>query len=111
MPRAPKVCAKPGCHELTHTSHCPAHTPKPWSTGNAGRGRGGSRWAKTRTRTLERDNWTCQHCGHHDPTGRTLEADHDDNGNPRTLCTGCHRRRTQAQAAQARWGGVGPPPG
>jgi hypothetical protein len=111
VPRAPKVCAQPGCHELTPTSHCPAHAPKPWSTGAPRIGRRGWAWTRQRNQQLEADSHACQQCGHHDPTGKTLEIDHADDSSLRTLCRTCHRRRTQAQAAQARWGGVAPPPG
>ena len=69
-------------------------------------------WHTLRTQTLARDHWTCTECGHHDPTGRTLECDHigdRDNHDPvnlRTLCQRCHRRRTDLQAQAGR--GVGP---
>lgn len=102
MPRAAKVCNQPGCTQITTTSTCPTHAPKPWSTGNAGRGRGGWAWTRQRTRQLEHDYWTCTQCSHHDPTGKTLDVDHDDNDQPRTLCKACHKQRTQAQAAAAR---------
>ncbi len=104
MARAAKVCAQPGCTEITTSSRCPAHQPKPWSTGNAGISRGGRPWRRQRQQTFERDNWTCVHCGHHDPTGDTLECDHDDNGNLRTLCIPCHKQRTREQSIRARWG-------
>lgn len=67
------------------------------------------RW---RTTVLTRDRHTCQHCGHTDPTGRTLEADHilnirrggnpDDPDNGQTLCGPCHTIKTQAEAAAGR---------
>ena len=111
MPRAPKVCGQPGCTEIvTTSSKCDQHQPKPWSTGNAGRGRGGWAWTRTRREILARDDHSCTRCGLHDPTGRMLQVDHDDEGGLRTLCIGCHKQRTQAQsaAARSRYGGRTP---
>lgn len=60
---------------------------------------------------LRRDHYTCQRCGHHDPTGKTLDADHDRNvasdgvttiGNGVTLCRPCHRIKTLREAAAGR---------
>lgn len=66
-------------------------------------------WRRT---VLTRDHHTCRHCGHHDPTGRTLQADHIvnvkrggaeyDPNNGQALCTRCHKSKTQAEAAAAR---------
>lgn len=103
MARAAKVCAQPGCFEVTRASHCPEHAPKPWSTGNAGRSRGGRPWMRQRAEVFQRDDYSCVQCGHHDPTAASLECDHDDDGGLRTLCRTCHRVRTQQQAAKARW--------
>lgn len=33
-------------------------------------------WQRIRRAVFTRDHWTCIDCGHRDPTGRTLEADH-----------------------------------
>ncbi len=60
--KACTICGRP-----TTTSRCPAHKIK------RARGRAGQ---QRRARTLTRDNHTCRNCGHHDPTGRTLHADH-----------------------------------
>ena len=74
----------------------------------------------TRRRILHRDNHTCQHCGHYNPTGAGLEIDHRDNTrddnydadkNLQVLCAPCHRRKTlretkqghQARAARGRY--------
>lgn len=67
----------------------------------------------TRRRILNRDNHTCQTCGHHDPTGTTLEIDHHDNTrgpnyntdeNLATLCTRDHQAKTtrETQAGHRR---------
>ena len=64
-----------------------------------------------RTTVLRRDGHRCTQCGHHDPTGRTLEADHilntkrggtDHPDNGQTLCRNCHTIKTQAEATQGR---------
>lgn len=89
MPRPSRVCSHVGCPEL---QPCPTHSrPRnaPWTTG---------RDRKTqdtfRRHTLERDRYRCQRCGHHDPTGRTLDAHHITPTQGQTLCNtkanGCH---------------------
>lgn len=103
MPRAARVCGEPGCSEIViGSSKCEHHQAKPWSTGNAGRGRGGWAWTRTRREILARDDHSCTLCGLHDQTGRMLEVDHDDEGSLRTLCISCHKQRTQAQSVAAR---------
>jgi 5-methylcytosine-specific restriction endonuclease McrA len=105
------TCSAAGCMATASrtTGRCPAH-PKPARTPRPGTGR---RWLATRGRVLRRDNWTCQHCGHRDVTGASLEVDHvlpvarggsDELDNLRTLCRPCHRERT---AADRRQGGGG----
>ncbi|WP_431604419.1 HNH endonuclease [Corynebacterium propinquum] len=65
----------------------------------------------TRNTILHRDNHTCQNCGHHNPGGQNLEIDHIDNTrgshynhhtNLQTLCTACHKTKTQIEARRAR---------
>ena len=65
---------------------------------------------KQRQATLTRDHHTCQHCGWHDPTAKTLQIDHIKNlktggtnnpNNLQTLCKGCHNHKTQQEAQQA----------
>lgn len=81
-----------------------------WQSG--GRSRTGTaahrRW---RTAVLRRDDYRCRRCGHHDPSGRTLRADHvvnvkaggdDGVANGQTLCEHCHNDKTQGEAARAR---------
>lgn len=59
-------------------------------------------WHTIRNQILQRDNYTCQHCGSH----QNLEVDHIipawklgwDNHNPnnlQTLCKHCHTQKTQ----------------
>lgn len=38
------------------------------------------RWRAVRRFVKQRDNWTCQKCGHFDLSGRTLSADHANEG-------------------------------
>ena len=69
-------------------------------------------WPARRTATFTRDGWTCVTCGHHDPTGATLECDHLGDKHDhrlhmlRTLCgkrspNNCHGQRTAQQAREA----------
>ena len=77
------------CHNLTP---CPVHS----------RPRNAS-WSKDRDRkaqhefrkaTLQRDGYRCRRCGHHDPSGKTLDAHHVTPTEGMTLCNskanGCH---------------------
>lgn len=108
MPRAPKACSSPGCPNL---APCTTHRRTPWA-GSTRRATLPPDWAGRKRRRHQLDNWTCVDCGWHDPTGRTLDCDHtgdrDDHriASLRTRCNeranGCHRRRTQRQAAEAR---------
>lgn len=112
MPRARRRCGHTGCDEL---APCPTHTPPPWATSTR-RATLPPDWHTIRADVLTRDP-TCQlhypgtwhttrglaSCG-----GTSSEVDHigraDDHtpGNLRGVCTDCHRRRTQAQSADAR---------
>lgn len=76
---------------------CPTHARPnnaPWSTNRDRQAQHHFRQA-----VLRRDGYQCTRCGHHDPTGRTLEAHHVRPGyDPSagiTVCTidanGCHR--------------------
>jgi 5-methylcytosine-specific restriction endonuclease McrA len=70
---------------------------------------------QVRLRILARDHWRCVTCGHHDPTGRTLVADHiipvaeggnNSMDNGQTLCDhgprldSCHRDKTRQEIAR-----------
>ncbi|OLL21238.1 MULTISPECIES: HNH endonuclease [unclassified Rhodococcus (in: high G+C Gram-positive bacteria)] len=65
-----------------------------------------------RRQVLRRDGYQCVQCGHHDPTGRTIQADHitnvasggveHDPGNGQTLCNTCHNTKTQREASAGR---------
>lgn len=64
-------------------------------------------WSTLRRQRFTLDRWTCVDCGHHDPTGATLECDHighrDDHRieQLRTRCKPCHARRTTTQRQAA----------
>lgn len=79
----------------------------PWSD-HGRKGRSNTRWAR---RVKNRDQWTCQRCGH---LGRAVRANHitsvrnggqDALENGMTLCRPCHNRKTQREAMQGsnRW--------
>ncbi|SDU77304.1 HNH endonuclease [Gordonia westfalica] len=63
---------------------------------------------RLQTACFRRDQYTCQRCGHHgNPGDGTLHADHTRNraaGGPNhldnleTLCTECHKPKTQREA-------------
>lgn len=104
MRRAPKRCTAPNCG---NDQPCPDHTRRPWATSTR-RATLPADWQRRRLAVFRRDNWRCIDCGHHDPTGRTLECDHTGDRHDHrtqslaTRCGPCHRQRTLAQAARAR---------
>ena len=64
-------------------------------------------WKRTRKAVLDRDGWACQTCG-----SPASEVDHitphaqggsDDETNLAAICAACHRTKTSAEAAAARW--------
>lgn len=63
-------------------------------------------WQKRRVRVFVRDGWRCQ-LGWAGCAGEATEVDHIDGNNDhrlvnlRAVCEGCHRKRTQQQAADA----------
>lgn len=86
------------CPNLTP---CPTHARDrnaPWSSHRPPEHR--ARQHELRQQVLKRDHFTCTRCGHHDPTGKTLQVHHlrttDDYRaeHATTLCTkaanGCH---------------------
>jgi 5-methylcytosine-specific restriction enzyme A len=64
MPRALKVCAEPGCPELTPGRRCDDHAPKPWASSTR-RHNVASGWQQQRERdlVLKRDRGICHWCG------------------------------------------------
>ena len=70
----------------------------------------GHAWRKLRKQVLERDKFTCQHCGR---VGGNLECDHilnearggtDDLSNLQTLCRECHKVKTQEESKAGQLG-------
>lgn len=100
------VCSTPGCPELVRGSsgYCVMHRPRPWASSNR-RAQLPSNWTSIRKKVLKRDGHRCVKCG----SSRRLEVDHkvasDDHRIEalQTLCAVCHRAKTQAEAAAARW--------
>lgn len=113
MPRANRRCAAAGCDQL---APCPTHTRPAWS-GSDRRASLPADWSAIRAAVLARDSYTCQlaiggtwptRTGLANCLGVATEVDHigrpDDHtfGNLRSVCSACHRRRTQQQSAAAR---------
>jgi 5-methylcytosine-specific restriction endonuclease McrA len=108
-----KVCAQSGCPELTTTSHCPDHTPKPWANSTRAK-RLPLGWDKTRRRILERDGHTCRACLGVRCGNRQLEVDHvvnnDDHSDANLRTIGhdpCHIEKTRAESRAGRAQGWG----
>ena len=64
-------------------------------------------WKRTRRAALDRDGWTCRTCG-----DTATEVDHivnaaqggsDDPANLAAICGPCHKQKTAAETAAARW--------
>lgn len=108
MPRALKVCSKPGCPTLTTEGRCAEHRQAPWA-GSDRRSRLPADWPRRRLRVLRRDGWRCQI---RRPGCKLIatEVDHvvnDDNhdeDNLQSACHPCHAAKTQEESAQARQG-------
>ncbi|MCP4597784.1 HNH endonuclease signature motif containing protein [Neptuniibacter sp.] len=111
----PRACRVRGCAGTTTERHgyCEAHAhkAKAWSSGRAGRGRGGRPWRRIRERIKERDKGLCQIClkaglmvpgticDHIIPEaegGRTTDD------NLQMICRKCNDRKTQQESQRAR---------
>lgn len=99
MPRAPKVCATPGC---PHPQPCPDHRPKPWA-GSTRRKRLPKNWNRITRRILRRDPM-CKVCG----VAPSVEVDHiqrgDDHspGNLQGICKRCHAIKSSREGNAAK---------
>ena len=79
-----QLCTHPMCDRYrTEGRHCAEHAAVARAKDNARRTThprkriySDPRWPKIRRAVLERDDFTCRHCGHYDPTGRGLVCDH-----------------------------------
>jgi len=119
MPRrrrpAAKVCAEPGCPELTDgaATYCAGHERDPWRDRDERRPRTMSGWEEQRRarRVKRAHGYRCHVCKKtHDE--HDLEVDHvipvtaggsDDESNLRPICKPCHKRKTQRES---RGGGI-----
>ena len=106
MPRAPRVCSKPGCPRLTSSGRCDEHrTQADRARGTAAeRGYTSAGHQRFRTAVLDRDP-ICMLCrlaasvvaDHWPRSRRELLAVGDDPNDPRCgrgLCKRCHDRET-----------------
>lgn len=100
MPRT-RVCAEPGCPELTTTSRCPAHRRprtdrrrKPRDAYHHTEAWKRTSAAKRRTTPL------CERCGRpaHDVHHRDGNTRNLDPANLESLCRRCHNRETHGRA-------------
>lgn len=104
-----KVCAQPGCPELSEQTYCTTHTSPAWQTSTR-RERTVSGWEQQRRakRILLRDHCICHVCH----TGAADQVDHviplseggaDTDSNLAAIhAEPCHREKTQAEAARAK---------
>jgi 5-methylcytosine-specific restriction endonuclease McrA len=119
-----KLCTHPRCGRYrTEGRHCAEHA-KVWRAKDSARRNthprkriySDPRWPKVRRAVLHRDDHTCQHCGHYDPTGRGLVCDHIHGAltpgvDPfnaelcQTLCRRCSGRKDGARSHTHRFNG------
>jgi 5-methylcytosine-specific restriction protein A len=79
-----ELCTHPRCGRYrTERRHCAEHAAIWRLKDNARRSTHPRKqvyshrlWPRVRGAVLARDDFTCQHCGHYDPTGRGLVCDH-----------------------------------
>lgn len=62
-----------------------------------------SNWHSVRSRVLSRDGYVCQICHRSVATevDHIVHGDNHDLSNLQGVCSACHRRKTQAEAAEA----------
>lgn len=63
MPRALRVCGKPGCPTRTPNRYCERHTTAPKPHGRSGRTYNGHRHRKLTAIVVQRDKGVCHLCG------------------------------------------------
>lgn len=104
MPRAPRVCAQPGCPQPAgFDGRCSTHRQPAWVK-RADIPRTSNAWRKA---VLERDGHTCRECGqpateadHIIPRAVAPQRAHDiDNG--QALCPSCHAKKTRSDRKKA----------
>ena len=124
MPRAtPKPCKHRGCPRVVRGAHyCETHADKNtannysgWERHNKGKSRHqrgyGSTWNKQRAVALKRDDYLCQNCLTEKRVIPADSVDHivnkanggtDELSNLVSLCTPCHKRKTQQESIRGR---------
>ena len=104
----PKPCVV--CGIPTLESRCQEHRLPDRRPSTARRG-SRAEIDKRRRAALVRDQFTCQHCGKVDRSGKSLHADHiiegqdggsNDLSNLQILCVACHLVKTQRERAHRR---------
>lgn len=103
-----RACSVVGCAELVNNdSPCPVHGRKksdPWGKDRTPEMRAAQ--ARARRAALKRDQFTCTRCGHHDPTGKTLQLHHlrtaDDNALEHVTIL-CNRQANGCHSAVDHW--------
>ncbi|GJN99540.1 bacteriophage protein [Mycobacterium marinum] len=101
MPRAPKLCGRPGCVSLVRgRTYCPEHTV-PWARSTWKKPIG---WDATRARILKRDRGICYIC--RKPEADEVDHIHnqarggaDNDNNLAAIHKNCHKEKTK----QDRW--------
>lgn len=99
--RGARICPKQGC---PNDMPCAEHARPAWE-GSTRRERLPSNWNTIRRRILKRDRHQCQAPG---CRAKATEVDHvinnDDDSpeNLQSLCSPCHRKKTQAEAQAGR---------
>ncbi|WP_261840963.1 HNH endonuclease [Aliamphritea ceti] len=113
--RTPKACRQQGCRHATTLKHgyCEAHADKAasWSTGRAGRGRGGRPWRRTRDQVKEAAQGLCEYCRLNGFAVAGCVCDHiipeaeggtSDMSNLQWLCQQCSDTKTKQEAIRGR---------
>lgn len=99
--RGARICPTHGC---PNDMPCTEHARKAWA-GSTRAQRRPDGWKALRLRVLRRDAYRCQAPG---CPAKATEVDHvipnddHDMANLQSLCTSCHSKKTQAEAAAAR---------
>jgi len=106
----PRPCTQPRCKNMaTKHGRCDDHQPEPWvsNKGKSRHERGyGSKWVKVRGQALKRDGYLCQVCLRDGILTNATEVDHilnkakggtDALSNLQSICTKCHKAKTQAE--------------
>lgn len=121
MPARPaRPCTYPGCAALVRDGgrRCAAHPLQQWTKSRQGttteRGYGWA-WQQLRVQILDRDRYLCMECQRNGRVRLATEVDHiveradggtDRPSNLQSLCSPCHKAKTDSSQASRRRGGV-----